>query len=66
MAATFGDAVADVVALAKSESIPIVIERLDFEAKKARLRGESERMARMLSSCARRRFDGFILSRAAR
>ena len=50
------------MALAKSEGIPVVIERLDFEAKKARLREESPRIARTLSSFAYHRFYSLILS----
>jgi len=38
--ATLGNAAADIVALAKFDGIPIVIGRLDFEAKEAWLREE--------------------------
>jgi len=66
VAATLGDLVADIVEMAKAGAVPIVIERLDFEAKKARLREEGPRMARMLSSFAYHKFYSLILSRAAR
>jgi IS605 OrfB family transposase len=55
--ASIGGAAARLVALAKQRGVPIVIENLDFEAKKTRLREEaSTRIARMLSAFA---FNGF-------
>lgn len=64
--AALGDAVADVVAWAKSAGKPIVIERLDFQEKKARLREASPRYARMLSHFAYSSFHALLRSRAER
>lgn len=64
--AALGEAVAEIVAWAKSEGVPIVIERLDFEEKKARLREMHPRYARMLSAFAYRQFHALLESRAAR
>lgn len=64
--AALGDAVADVVAWAKSAGKPIVREGLDFQEKKARLRDTSPRYARMLSHFAYSAFSALLLSRAER
>ena len=48
--ALIGDAVARVVAHAKSVGKPVVLEKLDFRRKKSDLRGESPKHCRMLSS----------------
>lgn len=64
--ATLGDVVADVVAWAKSAGKPIVVERLDFQEKKARLRETSPRYARMLSHFAYSAFHALLRSRAER
>ncbi|WPD19417.1 IS200/IS605 family accessory protein TnpB-related protein [Thermaerobacter composti] len=64
--AILGDVVADLVAWAKGAGKPIVVERLDFREKKARLREEGNRYARMLSAFAYAAFMALLLSRAAR
>ncbi len=64
--AGLAEATADVVAWAKAEGVPIVVERLDFEKKKARLREMGKRYARMLSAFSYRKFFVLLLSRAAR
>ncbi len=64
--AALGDAVADVVSQAQAAGKPIVVERLDFREKKARLREASDRQARMLSAFAYRQFHQLLRSRAAR
>ena len=66
VSATLGEVVADVVAQAKSTGKPIVVERLDFRAKKAALREVGNRQARMLSAFAYRRLHALVRSRAAR
>ncbi len=50
--ALVGDSVAEVLALAKSQGKPLVIEKLDFAKKKAELEGADAKAARMLSSLA--------------
>ena len=64
--AIIGDAVASVVAYAREEGKPIVIERLDFRQKKAVLEGESRRYSRMLSSFSYGRIKAYFLSRGYR
>jgi len=64
--ATLGDAVVDVVAWARGAGKPVVVERLDFRAKKARLREVSDRHARKLSHFAYAAFHALLVSRAAR
>ena len=65
--AAIGNAAARLVALAKRRGIPIVIEDLDFEAKKTRLREEAQpRMARLLSAFAFNGFRTMLERRAAR
>ncbi|BDG60475.1 IS200/IS605 family accessory protein TnpB-related protein [Caldinitratiruptor microaerophilus] len=64
--ATLGEAVADVVAWAKAAGKPVVVERLDFRTKKARLREVSDRHARRLSHFAYACFHALLLSRAER
>ena len=64
--ATLAEAVADVVEQARRAGKPIVIEKLDFRGKKAGLREESPRYARMLSAFAYRQFHALLHSRAAR
>ncbi|MEW5932905.1 MAG: IS200/IS605 family accessory protein TnpB-related protein, partial [Bacillota bacterium] len=64
--AALGDAVAEVVAWAKAEGIPIVVEELDFERKRAELRERNPRYARLLSAFSYRKFWVMLHSRAAR
>ncbi|BDG61576.1 IS200/IS605 family accessory protein TnpB-related protein [Caldinitratiruptor microaerophilus] len=64
--ATLGEAVADVVAWAKAAGKPVVVERLDFRAKKARLREVSDRHARKLSHFAYASFHALLIARAER
>ncbi|MEW5934027.1 MAG: IS200/IS605 family accessory protein TnpB-related protein [Bacillota bacterium] len=64
--ASLAEAVADVVAWAKAEGVPVVVEKLDFEKKKARLREMGARYARKLSGFAYSKFHALLLSRAAR
>jgi IS605 OrfB family transposase len=65
--AAIGAAAARLVTLAKRRGAPIVIEDLDFEAKKTRLREEARpRMARMLSAFAFNGFRQMLERRAAR
>jgi IS605 OrfB family transposase len=66
VSAALGDAVAAVVAQARTAGTAVVVERLDFREKKARLREASDRQARLLSSFAYRKFDALLRSRAAR
>lgn len=61
-----GDAVARLVAYAKSVGKPIAFEKLDFSQKRAQLEDESPRSARLLSSFACGRFREYLLSRAQR
>ena len=64
--ALIGDAVAWVVGYAKELGKPIVIERLDFQQKKAALEGESQKYSRMLSSFSYGRVKACFLSRGFR
>ena len=64
--ALIGDAVAEVVAYAREAGKPIVIERLDFQHKKAALEGESRRYSRMLSSFSYGKIKAYFLSRGHR
>ena len=64
--ALIGDAVASVVAEARELGKPIVIERLDFRAKKSALEGESRKYARMLSSFSYGKLKSYFLSRGFR
>ena len=64
--ALFGDAVAGVVSHARVAGKPVVMEKLDFGAKKASLEGESSRQSRMLSSFAYGRIKTYFLSRGYR
>ncbi|WP_291334136.1 hypothetical protein [Desulfovibrio sp.] len=65
--AAIGDAVARLVRIVKRHGVPIVIEDIDFEAKKARLREESSpAMARMLSVFVCSAFRSMLERRAAR
>jgi IS605 OrfB family transposase len=65
-AALLGEAVADIVELARREGVPVVIERLDFEGKKARLRELGKGRARRVSAFAYRLFHRLVRSGAAR
>lgn len=63
--ALIGDAVKQVVELAVKTKKPITVEKLDFQRKKATLRGDGgPRYARMLSSLAYANILGTIRSRA--
>ncbi len=64
--AILGEVVADLVAWAKSEGVPICVEELDFEKKKAALRELSKEYARMLSGFPYRTFHRLVRARAAR
>lgn len=64
--AAMGDAVKQVVERARASSKPIVIERLDFREKKARLEGADPWRARMLSALAYRDFDSMLRAAAFR
>lgn len=64
--AAMGDAVKQVVERARAASRPIVIERLDFREKKARLEGADPWRARMLSALAYRDFDSMLRAAAFR
>ena len=64
--ALIGDAVARVVEYARQARKPIVIERLDFQRKKAALEGESAKHSRMLSSFGYGRMKAYLLSRGYR
>lgn len=64
--ASLAEAVADLVAWAKAQGVPVVVEKLDFEKKKAHLREMGARYARMLSGFAYSKFHALLLSRAAR
>ena len=50
--ALIGDAAVAIVALAKAASKPIILEKLDFQKKKAALRRDDPKYARMLSAFA--------------
>ena len=64
--ALIGDAVVRVVEYARQAGKPLVIERLDFQRKKAALEGESRGRSRMLSSLGYGRMKAYILSRGYR
>ena len=64
--ALIGDAVARVVEYARQARKPLVIERLDFQRKKAALEGESPRKNRMLSSFSYGKVKACLLSRGYR
>ena len=64
--ALIGDAVAGVVEYARQARKPLVIERLDFQRKKAALEGESAKHSRMLSSFGYGRMKAYLLSRGYR
>jgi IS605 OrfB family transposase len=64
--AAMGDAVKQVVERARASCKPIVIERLDFREKKARLEGADPWRARMLSALAYRDFDSMLRAAAFR
>ena len=64
--ALIGDAVAGVVEYARQARKPLVIERLDFQRKRAALEGESPRRSRMLSSFGYGRMKAYLLSRGYR
>ena len=64
--AVIGDAVAEVVALAREAGKPLVIENLDFSKKKDQLEGESSGRSRMLSSFAYGKIRTCFLSRGYR
>ena len=61
-----GDAVAQVVALARAAGKPLVIENLDFSKKKDQLEGEYPGRSRMLSSFAYGKIRTYFLSRGYR
>ena len=64
--ALIGDAVAGVVGYARQVRKPVVIERLDFQRKKAALEGESAKHSRMLSSFGYGKMKAYLLSRGYR
>ena len=64
--ALIGDAVAEVVALARAVGKPLVIENLDFSKKKDQLEGESSGRSRILSSFAYGKIRTHFLSRGYR
>ena len=64
--ALIGDAVAEVVALARAAGKPLVIENLDFSKKKDQLEAESPGGSRMLSSFAYGKIKTHFLSRGYR
>ena len=64
--ALIGDAVARVVENARQARKPLVIERLDFQRKKAALEGESRGRSRMLSSLSYGKIKAYLLSRGYR
>ena len=64
--ALIGDAAAGVVAYALDVRKPLVIERLDFQSKRAALEGESPGRSRMLSSFSYGRVKAYLLSRGYR
>ena len=64
--ALIGDAVAEVVALARASGKPLVIENLDFTKKKDQLEAESPGRSRMLSSFAYGKIRTYFLSRGYR
>ena len=64
--AIIGDAVASVVAHGRDSGKPIVIEKLDFQQKRAALEGESPGYSRMLSSFSYGKVKACFLSRGYR
>ena len=64
--ALIGDAVAGVVEYARQARKPLVIERLDFQRKKAALEGGSAKHSRMLSSFGYGKMKAYVLSRGYR
>ena len=60
--ALIGDAVARVVEYARQARKPLVIERLDFQRKRAALEGGSAKHSRMLSSFGYGRMKAYLLS----
>ena len=64
--ALIGDAVAKVVGYARGRRKPLVMERLDFQRKRAALEGESPGRSRMLSSFCYGKVKAFLLSRGYR
>ena len=64
--ALIGDAVASVVSYALDVRKPLVIERLDFQRKRAALEGESLGRSRMLSSFSYGKVKAYLLSRGYR
>ena len=64
--ALIGDAVAPVVEYARETGKPLVIEKLDFQRKKATLEGESRERSRMLSSFSYGKVKAYFLSRGCR
>ena len=65
-AALIGDASAAIVTMAAGLDLPIVIESLDFAAKKRELEGSGAGYARMLSSLAYAAIQTMLRRRAAR
>lgn len=64
--AAIGDAVKQIVQLAKAKGRPIVIENLDFDKKKRSLGEASAKYARMLSGFTYSKFNQIITSQCAR
>lgn len=64
--AIIGDVCVQLVILAQTYGCPIVVESLDFDRKKAGLREQGKRYARMLSNFAYSTFDNFLTSRCNR
>ena len=64
--AIIGDAAASVAAYAREVGKPVVIEKLDFQQKKAALEGQSRRYSRMLSSFSYGKIKAHFLSRGYR
>lgn len=62
--AIIGDVVKQVIAFAVNKKKPIIIERLDFQKKKAALEKQSPRYTRMLSSLAYTQIQAIIRARA--
>jgi len=63
--AVLGNAVKNIVAYAKNVQKPIVIEKLDFQKKRAELRGRGQ-TAKNLSSFAYSKFRSIVVSRCQR
>jgi len=64
--AIIGEAVKEVVSIAKKAMKPVVIEKLDFSKKKAALENEDPKQARMISSLSYNKIIQGIKSRAYR